>query len=294
MRRFSLWHRTSYQYDGQVSHSRNLCMLLPRPLYYQWIHSETLEITPQPSSYKELKDGQGNRYVDFYIGQGHYQLEVCSKIELSIQERQWKEGCNSLAQARLLQSDFQYPLHVEAQMYLAPSKHIQWDAQVLAAFPAISNLIGPHEIAHKLMDYIHNNWMFRSGVTGLQTTVRDLLHRREGVCQDFSHLMIAGLRVLGIPARYVSGYIETLPKPGMPKLVGADVSHAWVQVYDPLAGWKDYDPTNNLIPGEQHATIAWGRDFADISPLRGVVAGNGRANMHVSVHFEALGENIVQ
>lgn len=288
MRKFSLWHRTQYQYEGQVSHSRNLCMLLPRSLPYQEIHHEVLEISPQPSSYKELKDGQGNRIVDFFIGQGHHQLEVCSRIELSIQARNWSSGCESLLQAKELLKNYQNPLHVDAQVYLAPSKHIQWDSQILTTFPTWNLSVGPHELAFQWMRFINENWQFRSGVTGLHTSVRDLLHRREGVCQDFSHLMIAGLRALGIPARYVSGYIETLPKPGRPKLIGADVSHAWVQVYDPIAGWKDFDPTNNLIPSEQHATIAWGRDFADISPLRGVVAGNGRANMQVSVNFASI------
>jgi len=138
------------------------------------------------------------------------------------------------------------------------------------------------------MEQIFREWKFKAGATNIHTTVFDLLQRKEGVCQDFSHLMIAALRHLGIPARYVSGYLETLPKPGKPKLVGADVSHAWVQAFDPIAGWKDYDPTNNLIPGEQHITLAFGRDFADISPLRGLVSGGGKQSMRVSVDVAAI------
>ena len=124
--------------------------------------------------------------------------------------------------------------------------------------------------------------------TTVSTTLPEILAARAGVCQDFAHLQIGCLRAMGLAARYVSGYLLTTPPPGRPRLVGADASHAWVSVYLPDAGWLDLDPTNNLIPSDKHITLAWGRDFGDVSPLRGVILGGGRHHIHVSVDVSPI------
>jgi transglutaminase-like putative cysteine protease len=138
---------------------------------------------------------------------------------------------------------------------------------------------------------IFDEFKFDPRATDVATPVAEVLRKRAGVCQDFAHLMIACLRSLGLPARYVSGYLETAPPPGQKRLVGADASHAWVSVFcGDDAGWVDADPTNNLLPGERHITVAWGRDFADVSPLRGVTLGAGGQRLEVAVDVLPEGE----
>ena len=139
-----------------------------------------------------------------------------------------------------------------------------------------------------LMGRIREDFVFRSGVTTVSTPIATVLERREGVCQDFTHLMIASLRALGLPARYVSGYVRTRPPPGAARLLGADQSHAWVAAWlGPEHGWIDLDPTNNLVVREEHVVLGWGRDYSDISPLRGIILGGGRHTLTVSVDLEA-------
>jgi transglutaminase-like putative cysteine protease len=135
---------------------------------------------------------------------------------------------------------------------------------------------------------INRDFKFDPTSTDIFTTVQKVFEQRSGVCQDFAHLMTACLRSLDLPARYVSGYLRTLPAPGKPRLIGADASHAWVAVYCPDNGWVDFDPTNAQVVNDQHITLAWGRDFADVSPVKGVVLGGGRHQISVSVDVEAI------
>jgi transglutaminase-like putative cysteine protease len=140
-----------------------------------------------------------------------------------------------------------------------------------------------------LTSRIHRDFRFDSKATTVRTTPEEVLRSRRGVCQDFAHLEVACLRSLGLAARYVSGYIRTYPPPGRPRLIGADASHAWVSVYCPGTGWLDVDPTNNLIPSESHVTLAWGRDYGDVSPVRGVILGGRDHKLEVGVDMEPLG-----
>lgn len=289
MRRFRVQHFTTYQYEAPVKRSRNLCLQLPRELPYQKVNREELRIHPDPESRLMLGDGLGNRLCDFTITFEHKLFEVGVDLDVEVSARVWNEGCQSRTQALELMRNLRVPDHMEAASYMYPSRHVQWDHRINEITEPLRLAdYAPHQCGQLLMEKIHKEWKFKAGVTHLYTSVSDLLDTRHGVCQDFSHLMLGALRHLGFAARYVSGYIETLPKPGKPKLVGADVSHAWVQVYDPIAGWKDFDPTNNLIAAEQHITIAFGRDFSDISPLRGLVSGGGSQSMRVSVDVAAL------
>lgn len=288
-RRFQVQHKTRYRYREAVSFSRNLALLLPRPLAYQQIHSSGLDVDPMPEPPRELRDGLGNRLYDFTVTQPHSHFTVNLHLDLTIYARIWKEGCDSLRSALARLEDIGNNGNMEAAMFRYATRHVEWSETIHELTePIIRHDMPPHAAARHLMETIHREWKFQAGVTHLHTSVEDLLQRRQGVCQDFTHLMLAALRSVGIPARYVSGYLETLPKPGRPKLVGADVSHAWVQAYDPIAGWKDFDPTNNLIPGVQHITLAFGRDFADISPLRGLVSGGGEQQLQVSVDVSSL------
>jgi transglutaminase-like putative cysteine protease len=134
-----------------------------------------------------------------------------------------------------------------------------------------------------LMHRIFTEFTYEKAATSIDTTVDQVLTARKGVCQDFAHLMISCLRALGLAARYVSGYLETTPPPGKQKLIGADASHAWISIYVPDAGWVDLDPTNDLMPGENHITLAWGRDYGDVTPVKGVVMGGGIHTLSVSV-----------
>jgi transglutaminase-like putative cysteine protease len=135
---------------------------------------------------------------------------------------------------------------------------------------------------------IHRDFRFDSKVTNVRTPPEDVFRKRRGVCQDFAHVQIACLRSLNLPARYVSGYLRTYPPPGRPRLVGADASHAWVSSYCPGVGWVDLDPTNNVVPSDGHVTLAWGRDYGDVSPLRGLILGGGAHTVKVSVDVEPI------
>jgi transglutaminase-like putative cysteine protease len=135
---------------------------------------------------------------------------------------------------------------------------------------------------------IHREFAFVPGYTTVATPLGEVLESRKGVCQDFAHLAIGCLRSLGLAARYVSGYIETLPRPGRPTLRGADVSHAWFSAFVPGFGWVDYDPTNDLLPGSRHVTVAFGRDYSDVVPVKGVIFSSGGQQLLVSVDMERL------
>jgi len=139
------------------------------------------------------------------------------------------------------------------------------------------------DVVHDLMQRIYKDFTYDPAFTTIATPLSEVLSFRRGVCQDFAHLAIACLRAYGMAARYISGYVETLPEPGKPRLVGADASHAWFSVFIPGTGWLDFDPTNNTVPLDQHITLAWGRDYADVTPLKGIAFGGGQHTLSVSV-----------
>ncbi len=136
---------------------------------------------------------------------------------------------------------------------------------------------------------INKDFRFDPKATTVSTPADEVLRKRRGVCQDFAHLQVCCLRSLNLPARYVSGYLRTYPPPGRPRLVGADASHAWVSFYCPNVGWLDVDPTNNMVPSQSHVTLAWGRDYGDVSPVRGVILGGREHKLDVAVDMEPIG-----
>ncbi|HTF67752.1 MAG TPA: transglutaminase family protein, partial [Edaphobacter sp.] len=181
------------------------------------------------------------------------------------------------------------PAGLEAYQFVFESPRIRIRPE-FAAY-ALQSFTPGRPLAEALLDLtarIHKDFRFDSKVTNVRTPTEEVFRKRRGVCQDFAHLQIACLRSLNLAARYVSGYLRTYPPPGRPRLVGADASHAWVSAYCPGIGWLDMDPTNNLVPSDGHVTLAWGRDYGDISPLRGLILGGGAHTLKVSVDMEPL------
>lgn len=283
---FTIRHRTIYDYTEPVELSINQARLRPRELPGQRLLHFSLESHPNVVSYQEETDFFGNPTSIFHVAETHDKFEICteSKVDVSWAERDtplatgaWEETVEAL----------KAPTGTDAQdaiQFLLDSPLVRPFPELreyaVASFPA-GRPIG--EAAHHLMRRIHRDFRFIPGSTSLKTTLEMVFQTRCGVCQDFSHLMLGCLRSLGLAGRYVSGYIETIPKPGKAKLIGADATHAWVSVFASGTGWLDYDPTNRALPGPQHITLAWGRDFSDVSPLRGVLYGGGTQKLKVEV-----------
>jgi transglutaminase-like putative cysteine protease len=194
----------------------------------------------------------------------------------------WEEVARSLPDDRSLES-------LDAYQFVFESPRIRPSAEF--ASYALHSFQPRRPFVDALLDLtarIHQDFRFDSKATSVRTPPEEVLRKKRGVCQDFSHLQIACLRSLNLPARYVSGYLRTYPPPGRPRLVGADVSHAWISAYCPGIGWFDVDPTNNLVPAYNHVMVGWGRDYGDVSPLRGVIVGGRDHTLKVSVDVEPI------
>jgi len=280
-------HKTNYTYQESVSLCHNIVRLIPRSTNKQFCKSSVVTITPEPDVLIEYEDFYGNKLVYFTIEKEHKKLSVhvVSEVEklssVNLQQAQfnqisWEEVC------RLTHT--LTPELIDVKQFIATTPMTEANDAIAAyanqSFPAGRSLF---EGSRNLMNRIYADFKFQSGFTTISTPLSVVMKERKGVCQDFAHLAIACLRSLGLPVRYVSGYIETIPPPGVEKLVGVDASHAWYSVYIPNSGWVDFDPTNNLLPADQHITIGWGRDYKDITPLKGVIMSSGRHELKVSV-----------
>lgn len=287
--RLSVVHETHYRYDSPVVLSHQLLHLTPRVVEGQRLEAHRIEVEPAPGELSSRNDYYGNPVTQVLLAAPHEALTVraTSVVETSpraarIEREQgvpWEELRARLA---VLEGE---PL-LEAAPYLYESPHVETFRELAAfAAPSFEPGRGVLEAAFDLTRRIHAEFAFDSRATTIATPLRELLVHRRGVCQDFAHLMVGALRSLGLAARYVSGYILTTPPPGRPRLVGADASHAWVGVYCPLNGWVDMDPTNDCLVDDEHVTLAWGRDFSDVTPMRGVILGGGeqRLAVHVTV-----------
>ena len=308
--KYRITHTTEYHYSQAVGLCQNEARLQPRNFWRQHCDSSRLDITPSPSDFRERLDFFGNRVAYFAIQQPHTQLSltVTSDVTLFPKQQQlglfdqmsWEQVRGLLQQAippmqaqaqsqqGQSQSQVQHQDHApdffDAQQYLLDSPMVATSPE-LADYARSSFLPNRPllEVVHDLMTRIYKDFTYDPNFTTIATPLSDVLHFRRGVCQDFAHLAIACLRAYGIAARYVSGYVETLAEPGKQRLVGADASHAWFSVYSPRIGWLDFDPTNNTVPLDQHITLAWGRDYADVTPLKGIAFGGGQHTLSVSV-----------
>lgn len=286
-------HQTTYTYVAPLSLCYNEAHLLPRALPDQTCLGSSLTVEPPPADCTERLDFFGNRVSYFSIDQPHTTLVVTatSEVELGSEptelagvqsaNRPWEAVRDDLAQAtdgdaRQFVLDSGLVRHAEPlRRYAAPS------------FPPGRPLV---EALTDLMARMTEDFTFDIASTEIATPLLEVLAQRRGVCQDFAHLAAGFLRSQGLAARYVSGYLETIPPPGTEKLRGADASHAWVSTFVPGYGWLDFDPTNNLFPESRHITTGWGRDYSDVTPLKGVVFGNsGAHSLYVSVDVETLG-----
>lgn len=297
MARYHVLHETRYTYGSAVSLSQQLLHLVPRLSPWQTCLDFELGLEPEPSWRQRGEDAFGNpvEWLAFYqphdslLVRAEMEVEVVPHLPADLDQGPTRE---ELVQRLAYRSEPPLAEDLAAKRFLFESPHVRVKHE-LAAYAADCFAPGQAllESARQLMEKIYTEFEFDPEATTVATPVLEVLEQKRGVCQDFAHLMIACLRAQGIPARYMSGYLLTQPPPGQPRMVGADASHAWVAVYAPGASahdWVDFDPTNNLLPDTQHITLAWGRDFNDVSPMRGVILGGGGHEPEVAVTVTPL------
>ncbi len=286
---YQILHDTHYHYDSPVSLAQQLAHLWPRPCAWQICREQALHISPQPTWRLDDYDVFGNPLTRLTFERPHDELKVSARLKVEVLARpipdfaasqSWEAVRSALCYSSApIAEDL-----MKACRYRFESPYVRLKQGFVAfsadCFPPGRPLL---QGAQALMEKIFEEFTFDAEATQVATPLVEVLERRRGVCQDFAHLMLACLRSRGLAARYVSGYLLTQPPPGQPRLIGADASHAWVSVYCPPLGWIDFDPTNNVQPALEHITLAWGRDFSDVSPLRGVILGGGSHDPEVQV-----------
>jgi transglutaminase-like putative cysteine protease len=296
--RLTVRHETEYQYASAVEVAHHVACLRPRSDQAQRLRLFEMNVSPQPGQHSVRVDAFGNSRAYFSLAVPHTELLVMAHSEVDIHHADETVALSNTWQvAQVLDrltyrvcapfepaSEFAYPsphvpLHDELRDYAADTLH---PARPVA------------EAAVELMHRIHRDFRYAPATTDISTPILEVFQRRQGVCQDFAHLMLGCLRASGLAARYVSGYLLTQPGPGQPPLVGADASHAWISVWCPgltsqrTGDWLDLDPTNNCLPAHHHVRVAHGRDFGDVTPLRGVIRGGGKHTLKVRVTTQLL------
>ena len=290
---YRIIHRTSYEYTEPVSVSHHAARVKPRDTDGQTREAFTLTITPEPAVRKMRSDYFGNRVCFFSIQELHrsFELEAVSVVSVSPLTPAAPGLSTAWEEVGGLFRDPVSPEGVEPYQFCFDSPMVR-TSPLFADYarpsfdPGTPVLVGVRDLTRR----IFTDFKYDPVATTVTTPVEEVWTKRRGVCQDFAHLAIACLRSIGMPARYVSGYLRTHPPKGQPRRVGADASHAWFEVFCPGIGWVDFDPTNNLMPGEEHITVACGRDFSDVSPVSGIITGGGSHEVKVSVDVAPLGE----
>ncbi|MEO8367570.1 MAG: transglutaminase family protein [Candidatus Solibacter sp.] len=286
---YRIVHKTLYKYKTPVSVGNHVACLTPRSSAHYSCESHELVITPPPAGITHRPDYFGNLITFFTIRQPHRELciEARSRVAIDDAAVPWPERSLPWDEvARRLRTDLTLE-GLDAYQFVFESTRVR-PGDEFADYAAESFPPG-RPLTEALLDLtgrIHTDFRFDAKATTVRTTPEEVLRLGRGVCQDFAQLQIACLRSLGLSARYVSGYLRTYPPPGRERLVGADVSHAWLSAYCPGAGWLDVDPTNNLIPSQSHVTLSWGRDYGDVSPVRGVILGGRDHTIDVGVDME--------
>ena len=287
-------HRTTYRYSEPVTLSHQQLHLTPRHLVYQRSADHEVTITPAPASRRERTDAFGNPVTEIAIESAHSTLEILARSVVEVDGRDlpgadktvaWEAVREALAYRAGWRPD---PLALEATQFLFESPHVRVKRDLRAyASDCFRSGITVLEAAQALMAKIHAEFKFDTAATTTATPVMTFFKQKRGVCQDFTHFMISCLRSTGLAARYVSGYLVTRSALGKQRPVGAEASHAWVALFVPGSGWIELDPTNNVVPSRQHITLGWGRDFSDVTPLRGVINGGGEQTLTVKVNVKA-------
>jgi transglutaminase-like putative cysteine protease len=284
--RLRVTHRTEYVYGEAVSLSHNVARLRPRNTSTQTLLNHDLSLSPVANTRTDGIDYFGNDVTWFSLQEPHTELVITaqSDVEVSLALRPDISHGPSWEQVRQTLLEAVGPPLIHAREFCLDSPHVQrtpaFAEFALPSFPAGRPYL---EAVLEFTERIHRECEFLPGSTHVGTPVSDVLRTKRGVCQDFAHLEITCLRSLGLAARYVSGYIVTIPRGDQPRLAGADVSHAWISVFHPDFGWMDFDPTNGIMPSDGHVTVAWARDYDDVGPVRGVMIGGRRQEMEVSV-----------
>jgi transglutaminase-like putative cysteine protease len=285
---FSVTHVTTYAYADPVLRAHHQAWLLPRAFPGQRVLSSLLTIDPEPLRIETNQDWFGNRTTWFELAAPHRRLTVTSQAEIARDDPSpldlapsppWEQAAADLAKGDA-------PFEVQEFRFPSPLAPQLAEAEVYArrSFQPNCPLL---EALRDLTRRIHADFKFDALATTVATPLAEVFAQRHGVCQDFAHVGVACLRAVGLAGRYQSGYLETTPPKGRPRLVGADASHAWFAGWCPGLGWIEADPTNNLMPAP-HVTVAWGRDFADVTPLKGVILGGGAQRLTVSVELARL------
>lgn len=279
--KYRLIHKTQYKYAGSVNSYHSLACVTPKNLPQQECSNFSLVISPFPDEISERTDYFGNTVHYFSIHKPHTRLTVLAKSLIETRAFTIPEQPVTCAEVREL---LIHSLKNKLLEYMLPSPFVYWDDDIRnyakACFPDDEPL---YRCARQLCHKIFAEFTYVPDFTTIYTPLKTVLKEKKGVCQDFSHLAIACFRSLGFAARYVSGYLETQPPPGKPKLQGSDATHAWVSVYVPGMGWCDFDPTNDVVPQERHIVTAWGRDYGDVPPLKGIIFSAGGHSFQVSV-----------
>ncbi len=288
--RYRVTHVTTYLYGETVDLAAHLLHLTPRPLPGQHVIATALAVAPLPSRSAGAIDHFGNHATWLFLAEPHasFTVSLTAEVDAAFPPPRdaatpaWEVVRDAAARGGM---DAWQAAEFAFGTAMAPADPAV-GAYVARSFPPGRPIL---DALLELNGRIRNDFTFRAGVTTLSTPVTQVLASRTGVCQDFAHLMIAGLRWLGLPARYVSGYIRTRPRPGEARRRGADQSHAWVGCWlGPGHGWIDLDPTNDLVVHDEHVVLGWGRDYADVSPVRGVILGGGRHGLTVSVDLDPV------
>jgi transglutaminase-like putative cysteine protease len=296
--RYRIHHKTAYEYASDVLHAHHILHLVPRPAPFQQCLEHTISVTPATFWRRDEIDSFGNVQTRIEFGHPHRRLEVVTQMEVDAHPRPKVFAAHSMPWERLC-ADLAYhgacPTrdNLEACRFRHESPYVrvkqEFTDYAAECFPAGRPIL---DCANALMVKLHRELKYAPGETTVRTPVREVLKNRRGVCQDFSHLMIACLRSRGLAARYVSGYLRAGPVRSTTAqaspAIGAGASHAWVAVYTPPYGWLEFDPTNNVFVGTSHVAVAWGRDFGDVSPLHGVILGGATHELKVSVDVESI------
>jgi transglutaminase-like putative cysteine protease len=297
VRTYRVEHRTVYRYGAAMTDGYTVACLVPRPTEVQRVFDSTVQVEPMPSEHDSYLDAFGNLVHEFGVHELHRTLTITatSEVELSphplpVDDTPWEEVVRQLACA-------EGELAIDVGFFRSSSTFIDLDDLGVALRSIAARSFTPGrsiiESARALSMDIFSEFRFDAGFSDVSTPLTRVLAARRGVCQDFAHLAIGCLRSIGLSARYVSGYIETVAAPGEVRLAGTDASHAWCSVWTPLAGWVDFDPTNGLLPVDRLITVAWGRDYSDVTPVRGVMIGPATTQyLEVSVDVAPLGPTV--
>jgi transglutaminase-like putative cysteine protease len=286
--RYRVVHRTEYVYGATMLDGYSVACVLARPTPSQRVDSSVVSTVPAADEYDERIDVFGNRVVQFGLHQPHDGLVVEAVTEAQIWAQELPRADMAWERAAATIAGMRGPTALDVAPFSAASRFVTIDANRLDLFELASSSFTPGrgivEATTAFCSDIFERFRFDPSFTVVSSPLDMVLRERRGVCQDFAHLAVGALRTIGLAARYVSGYIETDPPPGEVKSIGADASHAWCSVWIPDHGWLDFDPTNGIVAPSRHVTVGWGRDYADVAPVRGVVVGPSSAqSLSVSV-----------